>query len=137
MYLKILFFTFHNMFKNPGFERSASAIPNYKRIFDFCFLLLGLPAVLLLMLFIAIGIKLISQGPVFYVHRRVGFRGKEFKCYKFRTMKHNASDSIHQNHMEALIHSNKPMTKVDSLGDTRLIPMGALLRSSGLDELPQ
>jgi len=125
------------MSKDSEFKSPDFSTPKYKRIFDFCILLFALPVVILLMFFIAIGIKLLSPGPVFYVQRRVGFKGKEFKCYKFRTMKQNSSDSMHQVHVKALIHSNEPMTKIDSLGDPRLILLGAWLRSSGLDELPQ
>jgi lipopolysaccharide/colanic/teichoic acid biosynthesis glycosyltransferase len=43
----------------------------------------------------------------------------------------------HQGHLSNLMTSNTPMTKMDSKGDPRIIPFGLLLRSSGLDELPQ
>jgi lipopolysaccharide/colanic/teichoic acid biosynthesis glycosyltransferase len=51
---------------------------------------------------------------------------------------HNGSDTdIHRGHLEELLSSNKPMVKMDLRGDRRIIPFGILLRSSGLDELPQ
>ena len=47
---------------------------------------------------IAIAVKLSSPGPVFFKQKRTGFKGKEFNCYKFRTMKVNAnSDQLQEN----------------------------------------
>ena len=58
-------------------------------------------------------------------------------CLKFRTM-HCAAETVsHQSHLQELINSDKPMTKLDANGDARIIPFGKILRSSGLDELPQ
>src|SRR5438034_5676616 len=52
-------------------------------------------------------------------------------------MKAGADSNVHKNYLKELIHSEQPMTKIDAKGDSRLIPLGALLRSTGLDELPQ
>jgi lipopolysaccharide/colanic/teichoic acid biosynthesis glycosyltransferase len=49
----------------------------------------------------------------------------------------NADASVHQGHLEELMNSNCPMTKLDKAGDARLIPCGLFLRTLGLDELPQ
>jgi lipopolysaccharide/colanic/teichoic acid biosynthesis glycosyltransferase len=49
----------------------------------------------------------------------------------------NADATVHQEHLNHLMNSNIPMVKMDMQGDPRVIPFGALLRSSGLDELPQ
>jgi lipopolysaccharide/colanic/teichoic acid biosynthesis glycosyltransferase len=89
--------------------------------------------------FLGIGllIKIVSRGPIFFKQERVGFLGNRFVLLKFRTMKVNASTQSHQGHLETLMTSNAPMTKMDNLGDARLIPFGRILRSSGLDELPQ
>ena len=48
-----------------------------------------------------------------------------------------ADAAVHADYLRELMHSEKPMTKMDAKGDARLIPLGALLRSTGLDELPQ
>jgi len=48
-----------------------------------------------------------------------------------------ADTSVHQSHLRSLMNSRTPMKKMDVAGDPRLIPLGALLRSTGLDELPQ
>ena len=57
--------------------------------------------------------------------------------WKFRTMKVSAETQSHERHLEDLIRNNKPLTKLDVLGDPRLIPLGRIIRASGLDELPQ
>jgi len=67
----------------------------------------------------------------------VGRGGKSFMIYKFRSMKLRAETGVHEAHVEHLIRSNLPMTKLDLVGDSRLIKGGCLLRNSGLDELPQ
>jgi hypothetical protein len=49
----------------------------------------------------------------------------------------DADSTTHQGHLQQLMNSNTPMMKMDSQGDPRIIPFGLLLRTSGLDELPQ
>ena len=63
--------------------------------------------------------------------------GRRFMCFKFRTMFVDAETKTHQGHLHHLMNSNRPMMKMDSQGDPRIIPFGLLFRSSGLDELPQ
>lgn len=58
-------------------------------------------------------------------------------CLKFRTMFVGADTVSHQGHLHQLISSDGPMIKMDAHGDSRIILFGRLLRSSGLDELPQ
>jgi exopolysaccharide production protein ExoY len=58
-------------------------------------------------------------------------------CFKFRTMVVGAETNTHQGHIQLLMKSDAPMVKLDARGDSRIIPLGLLLRSSGLDELPQ
>jgi lipopolysaccharide/colanic/teichoic acid biosynthesis glycosyltransferase len=57
-------------------------------------------------------------------------------CFKFRTMTVNADTAVHQEHLEDLMASNRPMSKLDGQ-DSRVIPGGIWLRALGLDELPQ
>lgn len=121
---------------SEGREASVSA-PMWKRALDIGCLLLALPTLLPLMLGLAALIKIVSPGPVFFRQERIGFMGRRFKILKFRTMKVNAETNTHQTHLKDLINSNTPMTKMDAKGDPRIIPFGSVLRSSGLDELPQ
>jgi lipopolysaccharide/colanic/teichoic acid biosynthesis glycosyltransferase len=99
--------------------------------------LAALPVLLPLVTVIAVVTKISSPGPVLFKQTRIGLRGKQFLCFKFRTMKMNAETTSHQAYLTELIGSNAPMVKMDAKKDTRLIPGGWLLRATGLDELPQ
>ena len=112
-------------------------IPRWKRVLDLFLILLALPVVAPLVAAIAIFIKFVSRGPIFFRQQRIGHLGRPFLCWKFRTMRPNADVGTHKAHLGYLINSDKPMTKMDVLGDPRLIPFGGVLRASGLDELPQ
>lgn len=102
----------------------------------FC-VVVAAPAWMPLGLLIAGVIKIVSPGPVFFKQERVGYLGRRFGCLKFRTMAVDADTSVHRGHLENLMKSNGPMTKLDKTGDSRLIPGGLFLRTLGLDELPQ
>jgi exopolysaccharide production protein ExoY len=105
---------------------------------DVGFIVASAPVVLPLMGAIAVYIKCVSRGAVFFKQERVGYKGKSFTCYKFRSMRPNADVSGHKAHTTELIKGEHiPMIKLDATGDSRLIPLGAVLRASGLDELPQ
>lgn len=125
---------------NSAMSGSASGgdkIPLSKRVLDVLCLAVAFPAWMLIMAGVSAFIFLVSPGPVFFVQDRAGHRGRRFRCFKFRTMKLNASTQSHQEHLKQLMKSDAPMTKLDAKGDPRLIPFGAFLRASGLDELPQ
>ena len=111
--------------------------PRWKRALDIVAIVLTLPIWLAVMILIAVGIKLVSPGPIFFKQERIGFRGRRFWCLKFRSMKVNADTTCHEGHLRELLTSDKPMTKLDASGDSRLIPFGKLFRATGLDELPQ
>ena len=74
-----------------------------------------------IILFLAIGIKLTSKGPVFYSHERIGQFGKPFILYKFRSMYTDAE-------------KNGPA--LSSKDDNRITSFGKFMRKSKLDELP-
>jgi lipopolysaccharide/colanic/teichoic acid biosynthesis glycosyltransferase len=111
--------------------------PVWKRLLDLVCILIALPVAGPLIILIAIGIRLVSKGPVLFCQPRIGYQGRPFVCLKFRTMRADANTAIHEGYFKQLIHSKRPMMKLDSFGDSRLIPFGSLLRCSGLDELPQ
>jgi lipopolysaccharide/colanic/teichoic acid biosynthesis glycosyltransferase len=104
---------------------------------DITCVLLALPTLLPLLLVIALLIKLRSSGPILFKQERIGYRGQRFMLFKFRSMILGASTAAHQQYLSSLIGSDRPMVKLDTHGDQRLIPYGRLLRASGLDELPQ
>jgi exopolysaccharide production protein ExoY len=126
---------------NLGSERSGDfgeyAVPRWKRALDITCILLVLPVLLPLLGLVALAVKFTSPGPLLFVQKRVGYRRTLFACYKFRSMKCAADTSVHQQHLSRLIGSGKPMMKLDNQGDSRLTRIGLLLRSTGLDELPQ
>jgi len=115
----------------------TAVCPMWKRGLDVALVLLTAPASLLVGVVIAAFIKLCSRGPVFFRQERVGLYGRRFPMVKFRTMKVDADNSAHRQYLQSLIASETPMTKLDLKGDARLIPFGAILRATGLDELPQ
>jgi exopolysaccharide production protein ExoY len=121
----------------PANQEFNPEVPVWKRALDIACIILALPVLLPLMFFLALLIKVVSPGPVLYLNERVGYRGRRFICFKFRTMKVDADAGIHRQHLADLMRSNAPMVKMDSKGDPRLIPLGAILRATGLDELPQ
>ena len=108
-----------------------------KAALDLGLIVLTLPIWLPLMLLVTLWIKCVSRGPALFRQRRVGYQGQEFFIYKFRTMKVDADTVCHERYLAHLIATDCPMTKLDATGDPRLIPGGAILRASGLDELPQ
>ena len=113
------------------------AMPAWKRSVDLLCGLLSLPVLAACSLTMLAVTRLISPGPIFFRQERVGWRGRRFHIYKFRTMTVGADTAVHQNHVRQLVASNAPMAKLDSRRDARLIPGGRWLRASGLDELPQ
>lgn len=115
---------------------TSVAIPRWKRALDLTCICVSLPVVLPVGLVLAGGILIVSPGPILYAQQRVGCRGRHFWCLKFRSMKNGSDIGAHKNHAADLIHSPKPWAKMDGT-DSRLIPLGKLLRASGLDELPQ
>jgi lipopolysaccharide/colanic/teichoic acid biosynthesis glycosyltransferase len=109
----------------------------WKRTLDIVVVLLALPLLVPLVTVVGLLIRVVSAGPVLFKQERVGYLGRRFMCFKFRTMFVGADAVVHQGHLCHLMDSNTPMTKMDSEGDPRIIPFGRLLRASGLDELPQ
>lgn len=115
----------------------AVAIPFWKRSLDLICIVLAVPVLLPVMAAIAIGIKIISPGPVLFKQNRIGYLGKPFRCFKFRTMQPDAAVEEQENYLKDLIQSEVPMMKKDLLDDPRLFPLASELRATGLDELPQ
>ncbi|HEX5221462.1 MAG TPA: sugar transferase [Verrucomicrobiae bacterium] len=117
--------------------RFDKGIPYWKRGLDLAVIVLCAPALVVVGGLVAIVIKAGSKGPVLFRQRRVGHRGQQFTCLKFRTMHVNAETKTHQGYTAHLIKSEAPMTKLDASNDPRIIPFGSILRATGLDELPQ
>ena len=119
----------------PVFVRQ---LPLWKDILDVLLALIALILLSPLFLLIAVYIKIADPGPVFFRQNRIGFRGKKFECWKFRTMRANNDAAAHEEYLKSLIQGgDQAMVKLDARKDPRIIPLGWILRQSGLDELPQ
>lgn len=94
----------------------------YKRIFDVAFSLLVSVFILSWLIpIVGLIIKLDSKGPVFFKQKRSGRNNQPFDCFKFRTM----------------VVNSEADTKQATKGDARITKVGAFLRKSSLDEMPQ
>ncbi|SDL74278.1 exopolysaccharide production protein ExoY [Paracoccus chinensis] len=108
-----------------------------KRALDIGLVLLGLLLLWPLILGLVVLLKVMDPGPVLYGHRRVGFGGREFRCWKFRTMVVDG-DAVLERHLRenpadaALWKEQRKL-----VNDPRVTPLGAVLRKLSLDELPQ
>ena len=114
-----------------------TSIPRWKRGLDLAIIVCLLPLLLPVAAAIVAWVKLNSRGPVLFRQERIGHRGRFFTIYKIRSMEENAPVAQHEEHFTELVVSNRPMQKLDTLADPRLIRGGRFLRSTGLDELPQ
>jgi lipopolysaccharide/colanic/teichoic acid biosynthesis glycosyltransferase len=123
--------------------RRASQI--VKRVID----VLGSASLLLILspvlAVIALAIKLTSKGPVVFRQERLGQFGTRFRCLKFRTMYVNNDPKIHQEYVQRFINGQADGAHKDSgkpavykiKNDSRVTPLGRLLRKASLDEFPQ
>ena len=97
----------------------------------------GTIAISPILIVIALWIYKDSPGPVIFKHRRIGRNGKEFNCYKFRSMCVDAKEKLEQ------LLKTDPEAKAEwekdfkLKNDPRITKSGAFLRKTSLDELPQ
>jgi lipopolysaccharide/colanic/teichoic acid biosynthesis glycosyltransferase len=112
-------------------------IPLWKRGLDLTCILLSLPVWLPVTVFVALWVKIVAPGPLFFRQERVGYRGRRFMILKFRTMGANIETLSHERHLEQLMQADSPLTKLDAAGDPRIIRGGRVLRALQLDKLPQ
>jgi len=116
-----------------------------KRIMDIAGSAFALLLFAPLFLLIATAIKLTSEGPVFFRQKRVGQHGEQFVFLKFRSMHVNNDASVHKAYVKQLIAGRAQSHPENGNGngvykltkDSRVTPVGAFLRRSSLDELPQ
>ena len=87
-----------------------------------------------LFIIISLVVKISSKGSVFFIHERIGLKGKKFKLIKFRTMVDNAEDMIASFNPEQKKEWEENFKLKD---DPRITKIGKFLRKTSLDELPQ
>ena len=118
-------------------KRLSRNMPAWKRLLEYSVPLFGLVVLAPLLALVALYIKIVSPGPVFYTSVRVGYKGQNFTFLKFRTMHVNNDQGMHSQHATNFItRSDIPMEKLDEQ-DPRIIPGGRILRKTCIDELPQ
>jgi putative colanic acid biosynthesis UDP-glucose lipid carrier transferase len=105
------------------FDTPFNAVDGFaKRIEDLVLCVIILPIIAIPMLVIAIAIKLTSPGPVIFKQQRYGIKGEKIDVWKFRSM---------------TVCENGDQLKQATQNDSRITPLGAFLRRTSLDELPQ
>jgi exopolysaccharide biosynthesis polyprenyl glycosylphosphotransferase len=114
----------------PSWFRYETAV---KRALDLVMATLGLIATAPIWLAIVIAIKLDSPGPAIFVQDRVGHHGRRFRFYKFRSMHVDAERRLAE--LRAQNEVDGPVFKMRK--DPRISKVGAFLRRTSLDELPQ
>jgi exopolysaccharide production protein ExoY len=128
-------------------ERTRQAEPHVRteerhdapiiRAMDMTIVCLALVFLLPLMVLIALAVFLQDGGPVLFSHRRIGREGRPFYCLKFRSMAVGAEARL------ASLLASSPVARAEWARDhklridPRITPLGAFLRRSSLDELPQ
>ncbi len=108
-----------------------------KRTFDIIATTLGLIVLSPFFLIVGLLIKFTSPGPVVFAHRRLGRHGKHFPCLKFRSMVQNSQEVL-ENYLASNPEARKEWDENFKLkDDPRITKIGAFLRKTSLDELPQ
>jgi exopolysaccharide biosynthesis polyprenyl glycosylphosphotransferase len=105
-----------------------------KRLFDLAFGLVALVMLFPVMVVAAIAIKLYDGGPVFFRQQRVGYRGVPFRIFKFRTMDVDSETKVDT---ERAVSGQTDSVFYKSAADSRITPVGRLLRKTSIDEIPQ
>lgn len=114
-----------------------------KRAMDLGLSVIGLILASPLILLISLLIKLTSKGPIFFKQERIGYMGKKFMMYKFRTMYPLGDDNIHRNYITKYItdmnlNDEGPRNTIYKMkNDPRITPIGKYLRRLSIDEITQ
>jgi exopolysaccharide biosynthesis polyprenyl glycosylphosphotransferase len=128
--------------KLEGRRKHAFAL---KRLIDVVASVIALTLSTPVFLVIALVIKMSSKGPVLFRQQRIGWHGEPFTFLKFRTMEVNNDPGLHKEYVQKLIAGRAEPTPQNGNGDgvykiksdPRVTKVGAFLRRTSLDELPQ
>ena len=110
----------------PLVDITSSRMPAWqqsvKRVFDVSVSLVCMIILLPVYAYVAVRVKLGSKGPIFYKQERIGYEGRPFMIYKFRTM---------------YVDAERMGPQLSQVNDPRITPFGHVMRKYRLDELPQ
>lgn len=115
--------------------RAANGLP--KRAFDVTVATLALALLTPALLLVALFIKLADGGSVLYRHKRIGRHGERFSCLKFRTMAVDADARLQKILQDDPRAAAEWALSQKLRDDPRVTPLGAFLRRTSIDELPQ
>jgi exopolysaccharide production protein ExoY len=110
---------------------------NSKRLIDIILAVSGIVLLAPLLIICFVATVATSRGPALFRHRRVGFKGKYFDCLKFRTMVLDAPERLRELIESDPVAAAEWATNRKLRHDVRVTAIGAILRKSSLDELPQ
>jgi lipopolysaccharide/colanic/teichoic acid biosynthesis glycosyltransferase len=114
-----------------------------KRAFDLTVALVALVLLSPLLAAIWLAVRLSSPGPAVFRQERLGLDEQPFVMYKFRSMRTGESDAIHRDYVSRMLTGDGGPVEATGTGlyklerDPRITPLGAWLRKTSLDELPQ
>ena len=118
--------SFTNVTSEPLVDITSSRMPAWqqsvKRVFDIISSVVAMLILSPIYLYVAIRVKLGSKGPIFYKQERIGYEGRPFMIYKFRTMYTDAE---------------RQGPQLSQVNDPRITPFGHVMRKYRLDELPE
>ena len=110
----------------PLVDITSSRMPAWqqsvKRVFDIAVSAVSILLLSPVYIYVAVRVKLGSKGPVFYKQERIGYEGRPFMIYKFRTM---------------YLDAERQGPQLSQVNDPRITPFGHIMRKYRLDELPQ
>jgi len=127
------------------FKLSYSQYMTFKRALDLLICLLLLPLLFVPLVVISLLISLDSPGAPIFVQERVGFGGRRFKMYKFRTMRNGFENARYRAFMKSYVtgdvsvepNQNDRVATFKPIQQKDITRIGKLLRKTSLDELPQ
>lgn len=108
-----------------------------KRAFDFGLALMAIILLSPLLFLVGVAVRLSDGGPTFFGHTRIGFSGRPFKCWKFRSMLPESAGLL-KDHLSSNPEAALEWQQTQKLrNDPRVTPLGHFLRNYSVDELPQ
>src|SRR6202020_3014495 len=108
-----------------------------KRCIDIVLAISGIVLLAPLLIICFVATVVTSRGPALFRHKRVGFNGKHFDCLKFRTMVTDAPERLQRLLKSDPLAASEWAANRKLKDDPRVTAIGAILRKSSLDELPQ